>query len=172
MIFDVEEINKSFDAQKWLEESYGCNFYPSSKGWLSCECPFDDHEDSNPSFGITPSGGIYKCFGCGKQGNFVDLVKRLKNYNFIQAIKFIMSECDMDFQSSSTFDYKNEKFKKALEEEDNTLHENKKIVQKAIIKIKKNLQENFDAADLMYKELDNLIEKDDYKTIKGKTWKL
>ena len=172
LIFDINELNKLFDAQKWLEDSYGCEFYPSNKGWINSSCPFDDHSDSNPSFGINTQEGFYKCFGCGKQGNFINLVCELKKINFVQAIKFITSDSGIDVKKYNSFEFKNEKFKRALIENDNTEHEHSKIIQKAIIKIKKNLAIDFDKADLMYKELDALIEKGDYRAIKENQWKI
>jgi hypothetical protein len=30
-------------------------------------CPF--HDDRTPSFSVSPSRGVYKCFACGKAGN-------------------------------------------------------------------------------------------------------
>lgn len=35
-------------------------------------CPF--HNERSPSFNVTPSKGIYKCFGCGKGGNAVNFI--------------------------------------------------------------------------------------------------
>ncbi|RLD72602.1 MAG: DNA primase, partial [Bacteroidetes bacterium] len=32
-------------------------------------CPF--HNEKTPSFSVSPSKGIFKCFGCGKAGNVV-----------------------------------------------------------------------------------------------------
>ena len=36
--------------------------------WVAC-CPF--HNEKTPSFYVSPSKGIYKCFGCGKAGSVV-----------------------------------------------------------------------------------------------------
>ncbi|HNB82643.1 MAG TPA: CHC2 zinc finger domain-containing protein, partial [Chitinophagaceae bacterium] len=36
-------------------------------------CPF--HNEKTPSFTVSPSKGIYKCFGCGKAGNVITFVQ-------------------------------------------------------------------------------------------------
>ena len=39
-------------------------------GNISVQCPF--HEDSNPSFSVNPSQGLWKCFaGCGEGGYLI-----------------------------------------------------------------------------------------------------
>ena len=38
------------------------------KNFHAC-CPF--HNEKTPSFVVSPSKGVYKCFGCGKGGNAV-----------------------------------------------------------------------------------------------------
>ncbi|MBA7562230.1 DNA primase [subsurface metagenome] len=35
-------------------------------------CPF--HNEKTPSFTVSPSKGIYKCFGCGSGGNAVNFI--------------------------------------------------------------------------------------------------
>jgi len=48
-------------------------------------CPFPDHEDKNPSFYIHPSGTWWKCFGCGRRGGGIDLVKEALGLDFLAA---------------------------------------------------------------------------------------
>ena len=35
-------------------------------------CPF--HSEKSPSFSVSTSKGIFKCFGCGKAGNVVNFI--------------------------------------------------------------------------------------------------
>lgn len=46
-------------------------------------CPF--HDEKTPSFSVSPTKGIYKCFGCGKSGD---------------AITFLMESQKMDYQTA------------------------------------------------------------------------
>ena len=50
-------------------------------------CPF--HNEKTPSFTVSPSKGIYKCFGCGKAGNSVGFVMEHEHYSYPEALKFI-----------------------------------------------------------------------------------
>lgn len=40
--------------------------------WFA-HCPFPDHEDSDPSFHVTPSKQLWTCFGCGRGGDVLHL---------------------------------------------------------------------------------------------------
>jgi DNA primase len=42
------------------------------KAWFMGRCPLPDHEDRTPSFYIYPPGR-YHCYGCGRNGDVVDL---------------------------------------------------------------------------------------------------
>ena len=39
--------------------------------YIAC-CPF--HNEKTPSFSVSPSKGIFKCFGCGKAGSAVTFI--------------------------------------------------------------------------------------------------
>lgn len=47
-------------------------------------CPF--HKDKNPSFAVTPSMGIYKCFSCGEAGDAIKFIMKTKNMEFRDVI--------------------------------------------------------------------------------------
>lgn len=50
-------------------------------------CPF--HNEKTPSFSVSPSKGIYKCFGCGKAGNVVNFVIEHEHYSYPEALRYV-----------------------------------------------------------------------------------
>ena len=44
-------------------------------------CPF--HNEKTPSFYVSPSKGIYKCFGCGESGTAVGFVMKHENLSYV-----------------------------------------------------------------------------------------
>lgn len=50
-------------------------------------CPF--HNEKTPSFNVSPSRGIYKCFGCGKAGDVVTFVQEHEKLSYPEAIRWI-----------------------------------------------------------------------------------
>lgn len=57
------------------------NFIKSSRGMA--KCPF--HPDKSPSMDIRKN--FYHCYGCGAQGDVIDLAMKLENLTFKQAIE-------------------------------------------------------------------------------------
>src|SRR5690606_41488742 len=49
-------------------------------------CPF--HNEKTPSFTVSPSKEIYKCFGCGKSGNGSTFVMEHEKYSYVGASKW------------------------------------------------------------------------------------
>ena len=50
-------------------------------------CPF--HTEKSSSFTVSPSKEMYKCFGCGKQGDAIQFLIDHEKKNFIQAIEML-----------------------------------------------------------------------------------
>lgn len=50
-------------------------------------CPF--HNEKTPSFIVTPSKNICKCFGCGKGGSPINFVMEIEHVNYSEAIKIL-----------------------------------------------------------------------------------
>ena len=50
-------------------------------------CPF--HSEKTGSFTVSPSKGIYKCFGCGKAGNVVNFIMEIEQCGYPEALKLL-----------------------------------------------------------------------------------
>ena len=50
----------------------------------SARCPF--HPDDTPSFFVSPSKGIFKCFGCGVGGDAIKFVSLYENISYSEAL--------------------------------------------------------------------------------------
>ena len=50
-------------------------------------CPF--HNEKTPSFVVSPSKGLYKCFGCGKGGNAISFVMEHEGLSYVEALKWV-----------------------------------------------------------------------------------
>jgi len=166
LISDFDEINLQFHADKWLEENYGCEFFHGGGGFLNSSCPFEDHNDSSPSFGVNTEKGFFKCFGCGREGSLIKLVSLIMDINFFQAINVIAVYENINIDNLDTIAVKNDKFKKVIAEKDTEIVKNKRLIKKVTIKIKKVLQKDFDKADQMFQQLDDYIRENDYNSIK------
>ena len=53
---------------------------------IAC-CPF--HNEKTPSFSVSASKGIYKCFGCGKSGTAVGFVMEHENLSYTEALRYL-----------------------------------------------------------------------------------
>ncbi len=52
--------------------------------YMAC-CPF--HNEKTPSFYVTPSKGIFKCFGCGKVGDVARFVMEIDSVSYPEALR-------------------------------------------------------------------------------------
>ena len=50
-------------------------------------CPF--HNEKTPSFVVSPSKGVFKCFGCGKGGNAVTFVMEHESVSYPEALRMV-----------------------------------------------------------------------------------
>jgi len=57
-------------------------------------CPF--HNEKTPSFSVSPTRGIYKCFGCGKAGNVVNFVMEHEQLSYVDALKYLGKKYDIE----------------------------------------------------------------------------
>ncbi len=59
-------------------------------------CPF--HNEKTGSFTVSPSKGIYKCFGCGKSGHAVGFVMEIEQCSFADAVKQIAKKYHIEVE--------------------------------------------------------------------------
>lgn len=59
-------------------------------------CPF--HNEKTPSFTVSPSKGIFKCFGCNKGGNVVHFIMEHEQMTYYEALKFLAKKYNIEVQ--------------------------------------------------------------------------
>ncbi|MEY4637667.1 MAG: primase [Bacteroidota bacterium] len=65
-------------------------------------CPF--HNEKTPSFTVSPSKEIYKCFGCGKSGNLVSFVMEHEKYNYPETLKWLAQRYQIEIEETQLND--------------------------------------------------------------------
>lgn len=84
----VEEIKSRSDIVKYLEDQ-GIALRVSGANLLGL-CPF--HNERSPSFNVRPGIQRFHCFGCGENGDIVNLVEHFESLNFTGAILYLADE--------------------------------------------------------------------------------
>ncbi|MDT0309486.1 DNA primase [Streptomyces sp. DSM 44917] len=63
---------------------------PAGGGNLKGLCPF--HDEKSPSFHVSPSKGLYHCFGCQEGGDTLAFVMRMEHLSFSEAVERLASQ--------------------------------------------------------------------------------
>jgi DNA primase len=63
-------------------------------------CPF--HNEKTPSFTISPSKEIYKCFGCGRSGNSISFLMEHEKYSYVEALKWLAAKYNVAIEETET----------------------------------------------------------------------
>ena len=91
-----ETIDRVFAAAK-IEEVVGDYVTLHRRGAnLIGLCPF--HNEKTGSFTVSPSKGIYKCFGCGKSGHAIGFVMEIEQCSFVEAVKQVGRKYHIEVQ--------------------------------------------------------------------------
>lgn len=61
-------------------------------------CPF--HDEKTPSFTVSPSKNIYKCFGCGKGGDSVRFIMDHEKISFPESIRFLANRYNITIEET------------------------------------------------------------------------
>ena len=80
----IEEIKTRIDIEEVVSDFVSLK--RKGQNLWAC-CPF--HDEKTPSFSVSPTKGIYKCFGCGKAGDAIEFIKEIEGLNYIQAMGYL-----------------------------------------------------------------------------------
>ncbi len=89
-----ETIDQILDSTR-IEEVIGDFVTLKRRGssYVAC-CPF--HNEKTPSFHVTPSRGIYKCFGCGKAGSAVGFLMDHEQMTYPEALRYLARKYNIE----------------------------------------------------------------------------
>ncbi|MDF1548821.1 MAG: DNA primase [Bacteroidales bacterium] len=95
-MIDQDTVNKIIDSAEIIDvvqdfvhlKRRGVNFLGL--------CPF--HGEKTPSFTVSPSKGIYKCFGCGKAGNSVGFIMEHEQLSYPEALKYLAKKYQIEIK--------------------------------------------------------------------------
>lgn len=59
-------------------------------------CPF--HNEKTPSFSVSPTKGLCKCFSCGKGGNAVHFIMEHEQLSYYEALKFLAKKYNIEIK--------------------------------------------------------------------------
>ena len=61
-------------------------------------CPF--HNEKSPSFTVSPSKELYKCFGCGRSGNTISFIMEHEKYSYVEALKWLANKYGIEIEET------------------------------------------------------------------------
>lgn len=63
-------------------------------------CPF--HNEKTPSFTVSPTKEIYKCFGCGRSGNSISFLMEAEKYSYVEALRWLAAKYNVEVEETET----------------------------------------------------------------------
>ena len=63
-------------------------------------CPF--HNEKSPSFTVSPSKEIYKCFGCGKSGNTITFLMEHEKYSYVESLRWLAARYNIEIEETES----------------------------------------------------------------------
>ena len=69
---------------------------PAGGGSLKGLCPF--HDERSPSFHVTPSKGLYHCFGCQAGGDAITFLTELEGLSFTEAVEKLAARAGLQLR--------------------------------------------------------------------------
>ena len=85
----ITEVDIARAREAPIQEFYEGEFRRSASRLLGF-CPF--HQEHTPSFTIYPEQNSFWCFGCGAGGSVIDFVMKMRNCEFLEAVRFLIKK--------------------------------------------------------------------------------
>ncbi len=98
-MIDKETKDKIMDVVQ-IQEVLGDFVSLQKRGvnYVAC-CPF--HDEKTPSFSVSPTKGIYKCFGCGKSGDAVTFLMEHEHFSYPDALKYLANKYHIEVKEET-----------------------------------------------------------------------
>lgn len=95
-MIDRDTVDRIYAAADIVEVV--SDFVPLKKKGVNYQacCPF--HNERTPSFVVSPTKGLFKCFGCGKGGNAVTFVMEHEKMTYAEALKYVAKKYGIEVQ--------------------------------------------------------------------------
>ncbi len=87
----IERIMDAADIVEVIQDFV--NLKKRGVNYIGC-CPF--HNEKTPSFIVSPSKGIFKCFGCGKSGNVIGFIMEHEQLTYPEALKYVARKYNIE----------------------------------------------------------------------------
>ena len=95
-MIDQQTIDRIFDAADIVDVlSDYISLKRKGVNYEAC-CPF--HNEKTPSFKVSPSKGIFRCFGCGKSGNAVTFVMEHEGMTYPEALRTVAKKYGIEIK--------------------------------------------------------------------------
>lgn len=98
----IELVKERVDIVKLAEEELDIQLRRMGTVYKAL-CPMPSHDEKTASFTIDPEKQSYVCYGCGANGDAIELVKEIQgNLTFVESIKFLANIVDVPIIEDAT----------------------------------------------------------------------
>lgn len=97
-MIERETVDRIFETANILDVvSDFMSLKKRGANYVGC-CPF--HNEKTPSFYVSPTKNMYKCFGCGRGGNSVNFIMEHEKMSYIEALKYLAQKYHIEVKET------------------------------------------------------------------------